>query len=184
MNKRIGLIIGLVALLAVGGFTAVQFSSAQDREGEFAPGTMMLERVIDDGAGAKTVTVIVEPSSQLPNESPAASGVLAGHEGNTLLVGTGDIELEVENINGEVTMSTSHSGPALTVLLTDDTVYYKDVTEIPDESAETGEYRFEQQITAVSSLDGMGDAAELMIFGETDGDVITADIVVFGEVGH
>ena len=183
MNKKIGLGIGivvLVLLLAGGAFTAVQLLTAQEPSG--GGGQMIFEDVIDDGSGNPvTITTIVDPSPDLPQEQPVASGIFLREEDSSYFLGTGDISIAAQTVNGETSISTDHSGPEVEVVVGRDTVFYKDVTEIDWNATESGERHLVQEVQQVDRPAEMVDVADITVWGEKNGDRVIASVIVFSE---
>ena len=127
---------------------------------------------------------------ELPDEEAAAFGIVIGRQDDTLTVGTGAIELavevEVDAGTGQEKMSVvpSSNGPELEVLLTRDTLLYRDVTDIagqmPDES---GEVTIMQEIRPVTDSSQIQEQMEVEVWGERRGDRIVAEVVIFGPLG-
>ncbi|HYO26126.1 MAG TPA: hypothetical protein VEQ85_14380 [Lacipirellulaceae bacterium] len=93
---------------------------------------------VNDGSGPVSVRISIVPAPELPDRQSDASGLFARREDNSLFVGTGNIEVgvEVDGATGERTFSATSSGPEVEVVVTGDTVIYRDDAEIsPGESA-------------------------------------------------
>ena len=110
MNKRMilmgGLVLIVLGLLGGGAYTAVQLLTPQIENGgeevaaaDEAPsggGRVMQSVSSFNGGPPVAVQTTILPAPELPNEPSAAFGILASREDNTLLVGTGNIDLEVD----------------------------------------------------------------------------------------
>lgn len=121
---------------------------------------------------------------ELPDRQSDASGLFARREDNSLFVGTGNIEVgvEVDGATGERTFSATSSGPEVEVLVTGDTVIYRDDTEIsPGEPAErkNGERTIQQVLQPDGSLEEIGEKTELEVWGERRGDRVVAEVLVY-----
>jgi hypothetical protein len=143
-----------------------------------------MEIAIDDGTGPVSLRISIEPASELPDRPAEASGVFVRRQDNSIFVGTGDIELDVEvNGNtGERVVNLSHSGPEIEVVVTRDTNIYRDETEISPGapgSRKSGEMTIQQVIRPADSLEQMGENIELEVWGEKRGDRVVADVLVF-----
>ena len=194
-NKPIFTAIALVVLIIVlagGAFTAMQLLAADDSEtAAEGQGIRVMESVMDNGDGNPiSVRTKILPAEELPDEPAAAGGVLISRSDNTLIVGTGNVDLEV---NIEVDPSTgrenvslipSTDGPELEVVVGVDTILYNDVTDLTaDPPTESGEREIVQQLRPAASLEEMPEQAEIQVWGERRGDRIIATIVVFGPLG-
>jgi len=144
-------------------------------------------KVID---GVETVTageVVInfENPEELPDTAAAADGIFKSQDGDTIMVGTGSInvEIEVEQINDQepvMAVAASHSGPELEVLLTDDTQIYFETTAEPKPTQadlDAGEMTLPRSIEP-GSLDQLGEDKMVQVWGPRDGDTITAEVLV------
>ena len=117
---------------------------------------MQSVQVGNDGVPVSVQTTIL-PAAELPDEEAAAFGIVLGRQDDTLTVGTGAIELAVEvDVDAatgqeQTSVVPSTNGPELEVVLTRDTLLYRDITDIdgqtPDES---GEVTIMQEIRPVT----------------------------------
>lgn len=183
MKNKVGLGIGivvLVLLLAGGAFTAVNLLTAKsDSE---APGTMITQDVFDDGSGNPvSVTTIIEPSPDLPQEDFAGVGIFLREVDNSYFIGTGNISLNIEVINGDTSTVRDHSGPEVEVVVGRDTVVYKDVTEVDPTPTESGERRYVQEIVQIDKPDELSEGANIVVWGDKTGDRIIADVIVISD---
>jgi hypothetical protein len=127
------------------------------------------------------------PAAKLPDEPAAAAGIVLARQDNTLTVGTGNIELrvevEVDGATGEEQRSAAPStdGPQVEVVISNDTVLYRDVTDFEaNRPAESAERQLQQVVRQVTSADEIQPQMEVQIWGEQRGDRIVAAVVVFG----
>ncbi len=193
--KRVFIIVGIlviVFLLVGGGYTAVKLLAEPEEEtavsssGSSGARVMQSVQITNDGNPVSVQTTIL-PAEELPDEETTASGIVLSRQDDTLTVGTGAIELsvevEVDGSTGQETTSVvpSTNGPELEVVLTRDTVLYRDVTDIvgqmPDES---GEVTILQEIRPITDSSQIKEKMEVHIWGEQRGDRIIADTIVFG----
>ena len=134
---------------------------------------------------AGEVVVKLENPPELPDGPAAVDGIFKGHEGDTISVGTGniDVSVEVEQVNDQepvMAVSASHSGPLLDIVTTVDTVIYLETTaepKPPQADLEAGEMTVPRSIEA-GSLDDLGEDTMIQAWGSRDGDTITADVLV------
>jgi hypothetical protein len=202
MSKRTILIGALVlvvlGLLAGGAYTAVQLLVPEAENGgeetavaDSGGGGRVMQSVMSQNGGPPVaVQTTILPAPELPDEPSAAFGVLVSREDNTLLVGTGNIDLEVDvEVNPETGQESTNlipstDGPQLEVVLTPDTLIYRDVTDlsIPPEQ-ESGEREIVQQVRLVGSADDVTGNLELEIWGDRRGDRIVATVLVYGPLG-
>ncbi|MDX1415079.1 MAG: hypothetical protein R3293_12860 [Candidatus Promineifilaceae bacterium] len=186
MNRNIvivGLILMVGFILVAGGFTAVRLMSAGDGERDLPAGAMVFEDVMDDGSGNPvTVKTVILPASELPQRPSEASGVLVKQEDNSYFVGTGSVSVSINVVNGETSTAVEHSGPEIEVVAQRDTQYYRDVTEVSFESAESKEQTLQQEVILVDQPAEMPSGANMQVWGEKRGDRVVADIIVYSEV--
>jgi hypothetical protein len=144
----------------------------------------VVELVTDDGNGPKSIKVTTLPADELPDEPKEVSGVFASREDNSIIVGTGSIELRVE-VNQDETgaiqrdVSLSANGPEVEVIVTHDTILYREETEDPASGRKGGEYTVTQVLSPVDNLEELGKNTEVLVWGERRGDRVIADILVY-----
>ncbi len=193
MNKRIMMVLGglvLLVVLVAGVFTAVRLLVAPEEAVTASSGgegrVMESVQTVDGGAPVSVRTTIL-PAPELPDEPTAASGVFVQREDNSVMVGTGnidlDVDVEVDPETGQQTTSLTPrtDGPEIEVVLTHDTVVYRDVTDFTvDAPTQSGEREIVQAVQQVETADEIGENMELQVWGERSGDRVIATIVVFG----
>jgi hypothetical protein len=190
--KRMVMVMGLIGLvvlvLAAGAFTAVRLLTEPEAEAAASGGGRVMQSVrVDNGGQPVSVQTTILPATELPGEEPVASGVVQGREDDTLKVGTGNIDLvvdvEVDASTGEekASVAASTDGPELEIVLTRDTLLYRDVTDIagqmPDDS---GEVTIRQEVRPVTDSGEIEENMEIQVWGERRGDRVVATAVVFG----
>lgn len=147
-------------------------------------GGRVMEIAVDDGSGPVSLRIRIEPASELPDRPAEAAGIFVRRQDNSVFVGTGAIELDVEvNGNtGERTVSLSHSGPEIEVVVTQDTIIYRDETEVSPGapgSRKSGEMTIQQVIKLADSLEEVNENSELQVWGERRGDRVVAEVLVY-----
>jgi len=145
-----------------------------------------MEIVSDDGSGPVSLRIEVEPSHELPDRPAQVNGVFVRRQDNSIFVGTGaielDVEVEVKDGREERTVTTHHSGPEVEVVTTRDTIIYRDETDISPGalgSRKSGEIAIEQVIRPTDSLEEVGEHTELQVWGDRRGDRVVAEVVVY-----
>jgi hypothetical protein len=176
----------LVLLLAGAAFLGARMLRAP---GGIAPGVggdRVMEIVSDDGSGPVSLRIKVEPSHELPDRPADVNGVFVRRQDNSIFVGTGaielDVEVEVKDGREERTVTTHHSGPEVEVVTTRDTIIYRDETDISPGalgSRKSGEIAIEQVIRPTDSLEEVGEHTELQVWGDRRGDRVVAEVVVY-----
>ena len=147
----------------------------------------VIENVMDVGNGPVSVKVTTMPAPELPDAPSDVHGVFVSREDNSITVGTGAIELNVEIHQApggaiEPNVSLTANGPEIEVVVTHDTVIYREETEDPGGSGRDvkgGEYTVQQVVRQVDSLEELGKNTEVIAWGEQRGDRIVADILVY-----
>lgn len=176
----IGGLVGVVLIVAVGAFTAVQLIAAQRAAADLPPGAMVFEDVTDDGSGNPvTVKTIILPAVELPQRPSEAGGILKRQEDNSYFVGTGSVSVSVQVIDGESSTAVEHSGPEVEIVTNRDTQFYQDVTRVDFTASESKEQTLQQEIRLVDRPETMPDGAEMQVWGEKRGDRVIAEVIVF-----
>ena len=187
-----GSVVVLVLILAGAAYAGAQMlSQAAAPAAVSGGGGRRMEMIVekDDGNGATAigVSIIVLPAESLPNRPSEAGGVLLRREDNTIIVGTGDIELnvDVDGNTGQRQVSLTSNGPEIEVVITANSNLYEDVTDMeidPESIPASGEVQLQQEIAPLDSLESLGENVEVEVWGSRSGDRITAEIVVFRDV--
>lgn len=192
MNKWIiGLIVVFgLGLLVAGGVTAVWLLNRGGEETAVASGggRVIQSVAVDDGGASIAVQTTILPAAELPTEPSAASGLLVRREDNSLTVGTGGIEVNVEVTVDETGQETVQAvpratGPEMEVVVDRNTTLYLDITDYSmGDAPESGERIVQQQVKEVGSLEDLPENAEIQVWGNRSGDRITANVLVFGKL--
>ncbi len=185
MKRSVWLGIGLVVLVIVGAgaFTAVQLLTAQN-DPDVPDGAQVYEDVFDDGSGNPvTVKTVILPAPELPTSEDGIGGVFLRQEDNSYFVGTGDSSVSVQVENGEATTAVDHSGPEVEVVVTQDTIFYEDITKVSFASpeGESKEQTLQQEVRQVDPPSDLAKGASMMAWGERRGDRVVATVIVFAE---
>jgi hypothetical protein len=147
----------------------------------------VIENVMDTGNGPVSVKITTMAAPELPDSPSDVNGVFARRQDNSLIVGTGNINLNVEirrTAGGaiEPNVSLTADGPEIEVVVTHDTVIYREETEEPGGdggNVKGGEYTVQQVLRQVDSLDELGKNTEIIAWGDRKGDRVVADILVY-----
>lgn len=183
-RRILWLVLGLLAvvvILGAGAFTAVRLLTAEE-PADLPAGAQVFEDVYDDGSGSPvTVKTVILPAAELPTDEFATGGVFLRQEDNSYFVGTGSTSVNVQVINGESQVAVDHSGPEVEVVVTADTVFYEDITEVSFESSESKEQTLQQVVRQVDQPAELGQGSSLSAWGERRGDRVIAQVIVFSE---
>jgi len=185
MNRKLLASIGIVVLILVlgaGAFVATQLIAQQKQQADLPPGSLVFEDVMDDGSGNPvTVTTIILPAKELPERPSEAGGVVKRQVDNSYFVGTGNISINISEVNGETTTAVDHSGPEIELVTGRDTLFYRDVTQVDFTASETKEQTLYQELALVEQPETMPEGAEIQAWGQKSGDRVVADVIVYSE---
>jgi hypothetical protein len=95
---------------------------------------------------------------------------------NSVFIGTGEVSVMVQAKPGEEPqVDANFSGPKVEVVISGDTVVYKDTTELDPENpgAEV------QQTVELSTIDEITEQSSISVWGRKAGDRIIAEVIVF-----
>jgi len=176
--KRTWIIVGgalLIVVLAGAAFVGGRLLNTQ--RGKGATGGPMLFSSSGPN-GSQKVSVQLEPSQELPATKADIVGLFKQRSDASIFVGTGEVKTTASMAaDGSVSMSSENDGPTVEVVVTHDTVIYRDVTMKQfDGPPESGKMR---QVVEPGTLDEIGDNSMLQVWGERSGDRIVATVLVY-----
>jgi hypothetical protein len=128
-------------------------------------------RVIRSGPGG-TQSLEIVPAEELPSEPTDIRGLYVRREDNSLFVGTGEIMLNIRD--GEVI--SDYDGPEVEVVVTHDTVVYRDKTPYGTGEAEDGKI---QQVVKPGSLEEIEKHSLISAWGQERGGRLFAEVLVY-----
>jgi hypothetical protein len=182
MRKRIlivGGIIVVVLLLAGAAFVGGQLVSGQGAPG---PGTAGWHSALTNQGGGSSQHVGVQsiPAKELPQTPADADGIFDHRKDNSIFVGTGQARIMVQpDKSGNVQASSSHTGPTVEVVVTPQTIVYRDVTmEQFDGQHLSGDVKV-QQVVEPGTLDDVGQNSFVTAWGKKTGDRVIADVLLY-----
>ena len=173
------------ASAANGGSDQVSNSTGADStEPRYIGGQKTLMMSGPDGSVSSTIKTLASPD--LPPEDPVTVGVFKSSEDNTLILGEGplEIELNVEVIgDGQPVpvISISNFGPDVEVVIPVGAVIYRDVTETPSMRSgnlKPGDNIIPQQLKVISDISDIADDTIISVWGDKRGDRVVADVIV------
>lgn len=180
----------LVALLAGAAFTGARLLGSPDNQASPGSGPNMVFSAEGPGGGdMQQISLNLVPAPELPQTDAEVQGILQSREDNSLMVGTGNIQMMVSVWEGETNLEPSFDGPVLEVVVTGETEIYQDVTEQllgqPDvaDRSEDGTITIEQRVELRDTLDDIDANAEVTVWGERSGDRVIARVLVFRNFG-
>lgn len=194
MNKR-WITIGFAGAFLLGavGYALTQqlpFSDAVQAQtsakGEERVMVVAVEENINGEIFAGEVRIRHEDPETLPERAADASGLFLDRNDSELTLSTGAIEVEagIEAKNDEepvTTINASHRGVEVTIMVDDDTRFYRDTTKHPKISPadiEAGEMVLERTIEA-GSVDEIGENMLLRAWGTERNGTLVADLLVY-----
>ena len=178
MKKTILIIIGvvvLVLLLAGAAFVGAQLLSGQGLPVQASSGGLQF---MTSQGGKQQVKIDIQPAKELPQIPADAKGLFDHRQDNSIFVGTGNVRMMAQkDQSGNVTTSATHDGPVIEVVVTPQTVVYRDVTMNQfNGQPPTGKT---QQVVEPGVADEIGQNSTLTVWGKKTGDRIIADVLVY-----
>ncbi len=178
--KRIWLVIGgivLVVLLAAAAFVGGQLLNGQGLPVQASGGGLQL-MTSGGGKAAQQVKLDIQPAKELPQTPADVKGLFDHRQDNSFFVGTGNVKMSVmKDQTGNVTSSATHDGPVVELVVTTQTIVYKDVT-MQQFNGQPPQGKT-QQVVEPGSPDDIGQNSTLTAWGKKTGDRIIADVLVF-----
>ena len=194
--KRLVTIVAFLAVFALGAASFAFFgdSLAGSPASASDPVELIKEIAIEDvicnennecETVAGTVQIQIDEADGLPEIAPDVQALYVSQDGDTLTLGTGNINIEVNieqiNDNEPVTaISASHSGPEVYVKVTDATQVYFDTTDEPEPTKadlEAGTMVVKATVTE-GTLADLDKNTMVRAWGIMQDGVLTADVLV------
>ena len=177
MKKTILIIGGIILVLLLAG---AAFVGARLLNGQGLPGLSGGPEVSTGPGGSTSIRISpgdILPAKELPQIHPGVEGVFDHRQDNSLFVGTGNITMTVQkDIFGHVKTSSSHTGPVVEVVVTTQTVIYKDVTDQQFNAKPPVSGQKIQQVLEDGSLNEIGQSSDIAVWGKKTGDRFIAEI--------
>ncbi len=176
MRKGILIGVGLVVLVAV--LAGAAFVGAQLLAGQGQPTQVSTSGLTMMTAQGQRVPVDIQPAKELPQTPADVRSVFDHRKDNSLFVGTGVIiRTAQKDQSGNVTSSSTYNGPTVEVVVTPQTIVYRDVTDRQfNGQPPSGKI---QQVVEPGSLDEVGKDSLIHAWGKKTGDRIIADVIVY-----
>jgi hypothetical protein len=166
---------GIVIVLAAAAFMAVRYFVQPKNMARGGPESNIIS-VQGPGGEAQTFALNIAPAVELPARQPDEVGMFVERKDNSIFIGTGEINVMVEARPGEEPeMDANFSGPKVEVVVSSDTVVYKDTTKLNEEDpgAEV------QQTVELSTIEEITEQSSIQVWGRKAGDRVIADVIVF-----
>jgi hypothetical protein len=172
---------GLVVLLAVATFVAGRYLNRGN--GNFSEDPMGGSGPIlsigngQSGGEAKSFKLDIEPAEELPKTQPETRGLFVERKDNSIFISTGRVTVmaKVGEGGGDPVVDTDYDGDKVEVVVSNDTIIYRDTTELDPENPE----ETVQQTVELGTIDDVTPQSSITVWGRKAGDRIIADIIVF-----
>ena len=146
------------------------------------------------GEGAVSFSIDMIPASELPKTEPETRGVFVERKDNTIIIqefsmemgkGGGGVVVQAgpgENSSGPIASGGpgASNGPKVEVVITNETIIYRDATEMPPPS-DVNETQVIQQVVEEGTLDDLTSDSMIMVWGRKNGDRIIADMIMYSQ---
>ena len=167
--------IGVTVLLAAAAFMAVRYLVQPKTVSGGGPGGNVIS-LEGPGGEAQTFALDIKPAEELPATQPNEMGMFVERKDNSIFIGTGEVNVMVQGQPGEEPqVDANFSGPKVEVVISADTVVYKDTTKLDPENPGAQV----QQTVESSSIDEITEQSSITVWGRKAGDRIIADTIVF-----
>ena len=168
-NKKLYLGLGL-AIILIGAAAFVGGRMLNSNVGNVTLG---------DPEGVRRVTVSIDqvtPAPELPNTPAEVTGKFVERNDNAIMVQAVTFGTGLRGVSNNSPMD-EDSGVKVEVIVTSQTVIYKDVTEIPE--SVNGEILGLQQAAGEGTLDDLSTDSFVTVWGRRSGDRIIADVLFY-----
>jgi len=194
MNKRL-VIGGLVVIVVIAAglyFGLPKFSNSTAAAQAVKPERVMVIAVEQEKNGQRfggEVQIRFSDPPALPERAEEASGLFLGKDSQELILGTGSIEVEItiEVTNDEepnTVVNATYGGEEVQIAVDEDTIYYRDATELPELTEETMEAGQLQLIRVLEkgSLAKIDENMMVRAWGEFIDGSLVADLIVYDPI--
>jgi hypothetical protein len=165
---------GVVILLAAAAFMAVRYFTQPKGGAMNDSGGPMIS--MGGPGGKRAFKLNLKPAKELPATNPTERGLFVERKDNSIFVGTGNVTVIAKAKPGEQPkIDSNFSGPKVEVVISADTVIYKDTTKL-DEQDPGAEV---QQTVELSTIDNITQQTSVTVWGRKAGDRVIADVIVF-----
>jgi len=171
---------GLVVLLEVATFVAGKYlnrGNGNSSEGPMGGSGPSLTIGGGPDGEARSFKLDIQPAEELPKTQPETRGMFVERKDNSIFVGTGKVTIMAKagEGGGDPVVDADYDGDKVEVVISNDTVIYRDTTELnPENPGATV-----QQTVELSTIDGITPQSSITVWGRKAGDRIIADIIVF-----
>lgn len=166
---------GVIAVLAAAAFLAFRYFNQAEGQQVGSAGQNIIS-IAGPGGAAETFALNIKPAPELPTTQPDVVGVFVERKDNSVFVGTGNIEFIVRaEVGEEPQADSSFSGDKIEVVISPDTIVYRDATNLDPDDPESEM----QQVVEESTINEITDQSSISAWGRKVGDRVIADVVVF-----
>lgn len=121
----------------------------------------------------------IQPAKELPQIPADIRGLFDRRQDNSIYIGTGKVTIGVSrDQSGKVETSSNHDGPEVEVVVTSQTKVYRDIT-MKQFNGPPPQGQKIQQVLEDGSLEEVGQASLVTVWGKKTGDRFIADILVY-----
>ena len=179
MKKPMLVIGGVILILLLAGAAFVGASLLNGQGLPFSSGGPIFSLDKDGNNSVRINVDDIQPAKELPQTHADVRGLFDHRQDNSIFIGTGRVTLDVKSDqSGKVETSSDHDGPVVEVVVTSQTKVYKDVT-MGQFDGPPPEGQKIQQVLESGSLDDVGQASILTVWGKKTSDRFIAEILVY-----
>jgi hypothetical protein len=117
----------------------------------------------------------MQTAKELPQNLPDVSGIFDLRQENSIFVGTGEVTMMIQP---DGSPQLSNSGPTIEVVVTSQTIVYKDVTMQQFNSPPPKGQQI-QQVVEPGLLDEIDEGSMITVWGQKTGDQVIANMLVY-----
>ncbi len=169
----------LIVVLAVATFVAGKYLNRGGSNSSNGPmgGSGPSLNIGGPGGEAQSFRLDIEPAEELPKTEPETRGIYVERKDNSIFIGTGRVTFmaSVGEGGGDPVVDSDYDGDKVEVVISNDTVIYRDSTELDPENPEATV----QQTVELGTIDDITPQSSITVWGRKAGDRIIADIIVF-----
>jgi hypothetical protein len=142
------------------------------------------------GGDRVSISIEMVPAPELPQTEPETRGFFVERKDNTVILqefsmemGKGGVVVSAgpgERGGPMISGGSGGDGPRVEVVVTNDTIIYRDATEMVPPSELSGTTTIQQEVEE-GTLDDLTGDTMLMVWGRKNGDRIIADVIVYSQ---
>ncbi len=158
-----GAVVVLVVLLAGAAFVGGQLFNGQGLAAVAGPGGK--------------IDINVQPARELPQTPADARGLFDHRKDNSIFVGPDPARMGV-SVRRLLQTPSSHTGPTVEVVVSTQTIIYKDATQLQFNGPPPAGQDM-QQVVEPGRIDEIGEGSVITAWGNKSGERIIADVLVY-----